>query len=171
MGFSEMLTKVLDVAASFLPRFIIGSLIFFLFYLFGLVFMKISHFISHKVRLPKDIRVLIGQLIKIIFLLAGAITALGLMGAKLSTMLTALGLTGFALGVALKDILTNLISGLVILINRPFKIKDRIEVLSFSGIVLDINLRYTVIDTEEDKVFLPNHIIFLNPLRVFKANG
>ncbi|MDI6799078.1 MAG: mechanosensitive ion channel [Actinomycetota bacterium] len=162
----KLLSEVFEAVLGFMPKLTVGIFVLVIFWLAGSIFLRISHTLSHKVNLPKDIRILIGQVTKAAFLLAGLLTALAFMGIKLSSLITALGLTGFALGVALKDVLANLLSGLVILLNRPFKIKDRIGILEFEGRVVDINLRYTVVETQEGPIFIPNQVIFANPLRV-----
>ena len=69
---------------------------------------------------------LLGKAIKNILLLIGVISALGTIGIDISAMVAGLGLTGFALGFALKDILSNLISGVLILLYEPFKLNDSI---------------------------------------------
>lgn len=165
---TKMLSGFMRSFASLFPKLLLAGLVFISFYGAGLIVMRVSHRLSHKVKLPKDIRVLIGQAIKAVFFLIGLTAALTIVGVKLSSILTALGIGGLALGLALKDVLTNLITGLIILINRPFKIKDRIKVLDFEGVVVDINLRYTMIEVGEGLIFIPNQVLFVNPLRVFK---
>ena len=50
-------------------------------------------------------------------------------------MIAGLGITGFALGFAMKDIFSNLISGILILIYKPFNINDNITIDKYSGTV------------------------------------
>lgn len=64
---------------------------------------------------------------------------------------------GVAVGFAAQDILKNIFGGFVILIDRPFKVGDKIEVGSTYGEVLDMSLRSTRIHTADDSVVtLPN---------------
>ncbi|MBI9059313.1 MAG: mechanosensitive ion channel [Labilibaculum sp.] len=64
---------------------------------------------------------------------------------------------GVAVGFAAQDILKNIFGGFVILIDRPFKIGDKIEVGSTYGEVLDMSLRSTRIHTADDSlVTVPN---------------
>ena len=54
--------------------------------------------------------------------------------------------------------LSNFISGILIFIYEPFKLGDTIEVEKNTGKVIDINLRYVTIETENQKVLIPNSI-------------
>ena len=96
----------------------------------------------------------------------GLITALGTLGVDISAMVAGLGLTGFALGFALKDILSNLISGILILLYEPFKLNDSIVIDKYEGKVVDINLRYTTITKEGKEVLVPNSFLFSKPIIV-----
>ncbi len=57
-----------------------------------------------------------------------------------------LALAGFALGFALRDVLSNLLSGFLILFNRPFAPGARINVTGLEGKVISVDLRYTSLD-------------------------
>jgi small-conductance mechanosensitive channel len=72
--------------------------------------------------------------------------------------LIAFGATvGVAVGFAAQDILKNIFGGFVILLDRPFKVGDKIEVGGVYGEVLDMSLRSTRIQTADDSlVTLPN---------------
>ena len=80
------------------------------------------------------------------------------MGVNISAIVAGLGLTGFAFGFAFKDMLSNFISGVLIFIYEPFKLGDTIEVEGKTGKVIDINLRYVTIESEDQKVLVPNSI-------------
>jgi small-conductance mechanosensitive channel len=102
-------------------------------------------------------RVLAG-IVQNIMLIVGLVTALGTLGVNISAIVAGLGLTGFAFGFAFKDMLSNFISGILIFIYEPFKLGDTIEVEGKTGRVVNINLRYVTIETEHQKVLIPNSI-------------
>jgi small-conductance mechanosensitive channel len=102
-------------------------------------------------------------------LLFGVITALGTMGVNVSAMVAGLGLTGLALGLALKEVVSNAVAGVLILIYKPFKRGDVVAVLTFKGRTSEINLRYTTLDTPEGRVFVPNMLLLTNVMMV--GNG
>ena len=71
----------------------------------------------------------------------GVIVALDVAGVDVKSMATGLGLGGVALGFALKDILSNFVSGLLILMSHTFKINDQIVVGDTEGTVERIEVR------------------------------
>ncbi len=79
----------------------------------------------------------------VVLLVIGLVTTLGTLGIDVSAIVASLGLTGFAVGFALKDSISNLLSGVLILIHRPFNVGDTIKVKTFEGLVSAIDLRYT----------------------------
>ena len=59
--------------------------------------------------------------------MAGLVTALGTLGVDVSALVAGLGLTGFALGFAVKDTISNILAGVLLLVYRPFSKKDYVE--------------------------------------------
>jgi small conductance mechanosensitive channel len=103
-------------------------------------------------------------------LVFGTITALGTMGVNVSALVAGLGLTGFALGFALKDVLSNLMAGILIILYRPFRVNDYIAVKDHGeGTVTDIDLRYTTLEKEGQKYLLPNSVLFTNSIGLIEG--
>lgn len=84
----------------------------------------------------------VGRSAKYVLLAVGVISALGTMGVDVSAVIAGLGLTGFALSLALKDAVSNLIAGILIIVYTPFTVGDKIKVAGVEGRVEEINLRY-----------------------------
>jgi small-conductance mechanosensitive channel len=109
---------------------------------------------------------LAGTSSKIAILLLGGITLLATLGINVSALIAGLGLSGFALGFALKDALSNLLSGVLILVYKPFKRGDKIAVAGSEGKVVEINLRYTILQNEADKYLIPNATLYQNAIHI-----
>ncbi len=89
------------------------------------------------------------------------VALLSVFGVPLSALGTVVGLIGLGLSFALKDIIANFISGLLILINQPIKIGDQIEVGGEEGTVKDIKTRATEIKTYDGRqVIVPNSQLY-----------
>ena len=73
---------------------------------------------------------LLARAAKIALITLGAVTALGNLGVDVSALVAGLGLTGFALGFALRDTISNLLAGVLILLYSPFEIGNRINISS-----------------------------------------
>ncbi len=96
-------------------------------------------------------------------------TGVATMGVDITPIIAALGLGGFALGFALRDVISNVLAGLLIIIYRPFSLGDYISVAGSEGKVEETNLRYIVLDVGEgDRELVPNKMIFSNPVKVRK---
>lgn len=99
---------------------------------------------------------ILGSVCKITLIIIGLITGLGSAGINVSAIVASLGLSGFAIGFALKDSLTSILSGFIIMLYQPYKIGDNITISSSTGKVEEINLRYTVLIDENKRMLIPN---------------
>lgn len=89
------------------------------------------------------------------------VAILGALGVPPNALGTFLGLIGLGLSFALRDIIANFLSGLFILINRPFKIGDQIKTGSEEGTIKDIKIRASEVKTYDGrKVIVPNSDLF-----------
>ncbi len=99
------------------------------------------------------------SLIDVILKIVVFVSALATMGVNTTSIITVLGTCGVAIGLALKDSLGNLASGILIIFNKPFKKDDYIEAGGVSGSVQEINLFNTTLLTPDNKlIVLPNSV-------------
>ena len=106
----------------------------------------------------KDFLPLIQKISTIFIFLIGIIVVLKHFNYDVLSLVTALGIGSLAIGLAAKDTLANMISGFTIMVDRPFRVGDRIELSSGEvGDVLEIGLRSTRIQTFDHTVIIvPN---------------
>jgi len=119
----------------------------------------------------EQILILIGAVAKIALQVIGVITALGTLGINVSALVAGLGLTGFALGFAFRDALSNVLAGIMILMYRPFERGDHATVLDLDGEVTGIDLRYTTLrDKAKNKTYLiPNSLLLTNAISLTRS--
>lgn len=108
-----------------------------------------------------------------IYSLAG-MTALGTIGIDTSPLLTGIGITGFTVGFALKEVATNFLSGVMLVFGKPFKKGQWLKVLGSSaqleGEVQSIDARYVLLRTKDKSmVMIPSVVVYTNPILV--SNG
>ena len=85
------------------------------------------------------------------------ITAAGQLGIKTTSFLAILGAAGLAIGLALKDSLSNFASGVMIILFRPFKVGDFVSAGGVTGSVRHIDIFNTIIMTgDNQKIIIPN---------------
>ena len=144
----------------------IGLLVFFA------VLARVAHFAVLRVVRRRRAHIALGELLASVAHVSlnalGIITALGTLGVNITGIVAGLGLTGFALGFALKDSISNLLAGVMILLYRPFEVGDRIDVSGLSGTVVHVDLRYTELDNERERILVPNSKMLTDPIRVAK---
>ena len=99
----------------------------------------------------------IETIVKFSLFVIGAITSLDSAGIKTSALLTSLGIAGLTIGFAARDALSNLISGILIFIDRPFVLGDLVEIDGDYGKVDRITLRSTRVVTSDGRMLaVPN---------------
>lgn len=91
----------------------------------------------------------------------GSVVTLGVLGLDFGALLGALGLTSVAIGFSLKDVLSNYISGVILLAARPFGINDQVVISDYEGTITQIDLRATTMRTYDGRlVYIPNQEVF-----------
>jgi len=114
---------------------------------------------KHDEHQSETILILFERAIRVtILLVSGAIIAT-IFGININAFVAALGIGGLALSLAAQDTLANMISGVIILMDQPFRVGDRIQIqgLGTWGDVVDIGLRTTRIRTRDNRlVIVPN---------------
>ncbi|MFO7555220.1 MAG: mechanosensitive ion channel [Desulfobacterales bacterium] len=96
-------------------------------------------------------------IVKFSLFVIAVITALDSAGIKTSALLTSLGIVGLTIGFAARDALSNLISGILIFIDRPFVLGDMVELDGAYGKVERITLRSTRVVTSDGRMLaVPN---------------
>ncbi|MFT6865196.1 MAG: small conductance mechanosensitive channel [Cyclobacteriaceae bacterium] len=85
------------------------------------------------------------------------ISVIGMVGIQVTSFIAILGAAGLAIGLALQGTLQNFAGGVIILLLKPFKVGDVIDVKGYLGTVKSIQIFYTLINTFDKKlVYMPN---------------
>jgi small-conductance mechanosensitive channel len=139
--------------------------VFFIFWLIAKMVRGIIRRAAPRVKADTNGMYLVARLFYAAIIVVGATVALNVSGINWAALAAGLGLTGFAVGFALKDAISNFLSGVLILFYRPFQIGDRVKVNNITGTVEDIRVRDTVIvDDDGLKTIIPNSNIFSNTI-------
>lgn len=114
------------------------------------------------------IRTCVVLLLKFVFILS----ALSTLGVSITSFLTAIGAAGVTAGLGLQSSVSQLASGIQILMNHPFKSGDYVDLGSVSGKVHEIKLMYTVFITADNKqVIVPNSTITTSNIINYNAEN
>jgi MscS family membrane protein len=90
--------------------------------------------------------------INVIIWIFGIVVALGNVGINIAAIITGLGIGGIAFALAAQDTIKNIFAGIIIFIDRPFRLGDRIKLDHFDGFVEDIGLRSVRIRTLDKRL-------------------
>jgi small-conductance mechanosensitive channel len=153
-------TAVSRVGASagrVLPRVVAALVVLALFWAIAASIRRLLRALFRRVVSDLTVENLLKQAAYYAVWVVGILVAADALGFEPGTVVAGLGLTSLALGFALKDILSNFVSGMLILGLRPFEIGDEIVVGATEGMVQQIELRATEIKTYDGRlVLVPN---------------
>lgn len=97
------------------------------------------------------------SIFKVLFRIFIILAAVATLGINVTSIIATLGAAFVAIGIALKDSLSNVASGTVIIINKPFRVGDFLELSDFSGTVKSIEVMFTTLITPDNReLIVPN---------------
>lgn len=135
---------------------------------------KISDVVSKILEKNKIDVTLVGFLSNIIYyslIILVLIAAAGQLGINTTSFLTIIGAAGLAVGLALKDSLSNFAAGVMLILFRPFKVGDAVNAGGVVGKVESINIFNTILNTPDNqRVIVPNNNITSNVITNVTAN-
>ncbi len=160
--------QLLEETTLWLPRVGGVAAVLLAFWILAKVVRRMITRGADRLKLDEHLTSLLARTSSVTLIIFGFVTALGTLGINVSALVAGLGLTGFALGFALKDTISNLLSGVLILLYRPFEIGDRIKISGYEGVVVSIDMRYTELEGEGRKILIPNSKSFTDPITVLQ---
>lgn len=132
-------------------------LVFILLYVTAKLRKWVVYQLLANSKIDLGVRVAAGTIFRYLILTIGFIIVLQTVGIDLSTLTILAGALGIGIGFGLQNITNNLVSGIIILFERPIKVGDRIEVGEVSGDVVKISMRSTTILTNDNiSIIVPN---------------
>ncbi|WP_010178276.1 mechanosensitive ion channel family protein [Aquimarina agarilytica] len=151
-----------------LPNIAIAIVVLIISYLLSrLVFNLTIKATNNRIK-QKSVQRLVARGLAIVVVLMGLFLALGALnlGKTLTGLLSAAGVSGIVIGLALQGTLSNMISGIVLSFRENIQLGNWIESSGFSGEVTDINLNYFVLkEADNNYVVIPNKTILESPFK------
>ena len=150
------------------PKLLIGVI----FLVIGGIVIKILTALLHRffqrTEFDRTIEIFLERIFSTCLWIFLVLIILGNFGVNVTAFVAGLGIIGFIMGFATKDIFANLAAGLMIMCSRPFKVNDHVHVAGMNGIVKEINMSCCII-IDDDKIFvtIPNVKIWGMPIKNF----
>lgn len=123
----------------------------------GLIMKLVSRLLGRVKKLNDTVRGFLCSTIKLILWLIAIVIIAGELGIPVASLVALLGVAGLALSLSVQGVLTNLFSGITLLMTRPFSEGDFVEIAGKTGTVKHTGLIYTKIDTLDNvAISIPN---------------
>ncbi len=154
-------SRLAESALRVVPGFLAAMLVLLLFWLLARGVRSLMRVLFRHIVRDLTMENLIKQVAYYSVWVVGLLVAGGAVGFEPEAVITGLGLTSLVLGFALKDILSNFVSGMLILLMRPFELGDQIVIGASEGAVEKVDLRATHIRNYDGRLSLvPNSEVF-----------
>lgn len=148
---------VADRIIGYLPQIAGAVIVTVLFWTLGVAVRKAARGVLKRTQVPPDAQGLLLRFLKYVVVIIAALTVSDQLGIDVTSMVAGLGIAGLALSFAAQDTIANIISGVAILIDRPFQQGDWISFSGMHASVSEIRLRTTVLTTfDNETVVVPN---------------
>lgn len=157
MSMQDLLSRLSQSAVNFAINLAIAIVVF---YVGRFVIRKIYGFVRSIFvtrQIDASLTTFVLSLINIVLYFILIVTVIGILGIETTSFLALFASAGVAIGMALSGTLQNFAGGVLILLLKPYKIGDFIEVQGYSGTVKEIQIFFTVITTGDNKsILIPN---------------
>ncbi len=153
----KWLTSGYNWFISYLPNLISGLIIFVVGWWLTKLLCKLLLKAMTKGKADPTVATFLHSIINLALKTIVIICVLSTVGFDVTTIITTLGAAAVTIGLALKDSLSNVASGTLIILNKKFKIGDYLETEGLKGVVKKIDMMYTTLCTYDNKeVLIPN---------------
>lgn len=170
----ESINNLINSIFDRLPYILAGILVFFLFFFLARIVKKLFWSTSGRTRLDIRLRILFSRLLFVFTIVLGIFTGFTVIipSFGFGDLITGLGFTSFVIGFATKDILNNLLSGVLILWQQPFRIGDYLFVGNNQGKVENIGVRATQLRKDDGELILiPNGDMYSSAITIRGAGA
>jgi small conductance mechanosensitive channel len=157
-----------------LPNLAVAVVVLIGFWLVGKLARDVLQRVLRRVSHSEQVNRLLAQSVFLALIAIGTFVALGILGLQktVASLLAGAGIITLALGFAFQDIAANLMAGIYLSVQRPFRPGHIIETKDFFGTVKRIHLRWTEVRTQQGQVVLiPNKQVFENPIMNYSTTG
>lgn len=151
------LTKGAELLTQAGGKIIVALLVFIIGRLIIKAIQKLIERSGPYQKLDPTLKSFFSSFIKILLNVILVIAIISVLGIPMASVITVLATCGVAIGLALQGSFSNLAGGIMLMIFKPFRVGDFINAAGEEGVVKDITLFYTVINTVDNKrVSIPN---------------
>ena len=166
-----MWSRFVEWFFSFLPNMVSALLILVIGFYIARVFARYVSKLIIKLTGDETLGGFLRNVVFVALFILIIITALTNLGVQTTSIIAVLGTAGLAIGLSLKDSLSNLAGGILIIVLRHFKKDDLVKIVSVTGKVQEVNLFQTKLVTPDNQVvIMPNSMVVSAPVTNVNVN-
>lgn len=153
----QLIDILFDKAVNLGEKILIVIVVYFIGSWIIRLLNKLATRLLHKKSIDVAVQKFVSNLIKYTLNILLFIIIVGILGIQTTSFAAIIAAAGLAIGMAMKDNLSNFAGGVMLLVNKPFRIGDYIIAQGIEGNVMEIGILYTVISTADGRtVYQPN---------------
>jgi small conductance mechanosensitive channel len=164
--------QLIENFIEFIPTLLLAAVILIVGSLLNMLILKIIRRGISKSKIDKTLNTFILNLLRIVFVTIVLVIALTVLGIPMNSIIAVIGSAGLAVGLAMKDSLSNVAAGILVLYGKVFKVGDYVEIGGQGGTVEEIGIAYTKLSTVDGRsLFLPNTTVSTSQIVNFNGNS
>src|SRR5690349_15455760 len=176
MDFEQQWTNAANTLVALVTTYglrVVGAIIILLigWWVSRILYNGVQRLLVRTQRIDRTITLFLANAVRYLVLVLTFSAVLSTFGVATTSFVAVLGALGIAVGLALQGTLSNLAAGIMLVLFRPFHIGDRVEAGGVVGVVREINLFYSELDTDDNvRVIFPNGKLWGEIVRVPSRN-
>jgi len=157
LSLDEILNKLVNGTVDLMIHIAIAVVVFYVGKLIINRLTRLVSLIMLRRKVDNSLTTFILSFVKILLYFILVVTVIGILGIETSSFLALFASAGVAIGMALSGTLQNFAGGVLILLLKPYKVGNYIEAQGYAGVVTEIQIFHTIINTPDNKsIIIPN---------------
>lgn len=155
--FNSLLIRLLDHAVDIGIKLIIVAIVFVIGKWVIRWVRKFAERFFERKKIETTVKSFLDSLINITLQIVLFLVIINILGIHMVSFAAIVGAAGLAIGMAMKDNLSNFAGGVMLLINKPFRVGDRILAQGMDGTIKSMGILYTILSTGDNRtIYIPN---------------
>lgn len=172
IDWNSMLTSTKTVAISFGGKLLVALIIFYVGRIVAKMLVKGIHKVMRAQEVDQILEMFVCNLAYWMVMVFVIIAAISQIGVQTTSLIAVMGAAGLAIGLALQGSLSNFAAGVLIVVFRPYRMGDFVEVAGISGSVVQVQILSTILKTGDNKqIVVPNAQIMNSIITNYSANN
>lgn len=165
-------SKIADMAVTYAPKVLLAIITLIIGIWLSNKLASLTKHYLRKANVDETVVPFLSSIISVILKILVIISVASMFGIETTSFVALIGAAGLAIGLALQGSLGHFASGVLLLIFKPYKVGDLVEIAGRTGNVLEIQVFNTVLQTLDNKrIFVPNGSVTSGPIVNISGQG